>query len=104
MPDKMSKESGTSDPEHIPADQGQREKPPADADKGDLEQAEKSLEAVNNAASTARILFFTFLLLGTYIGIIIGSTTDEQLLRVSPVTLPLLNVQLPIRVFYAFVP
>jgi hypothetical protein len=104
MPDKMSKESGTSDPEHIPADQGQREKPPADADKGDLEQAEKSLEAVNNAASTARILFFTFLLLGTYIGIIIGSTTDEQLLRVSPVTLPLLNVQLPIRVFYAVVP
>src|SRR5439155_1103387 len=33
-----------------------------------------------------------------------GSTTDVQLLKVSPVTLPLLNVQLPIVGFYVFVP
>jgi hypothetical protein len=49
-------------------------------------------------------LYITFLLLGAYIGIIIVSTTDEQLLRISPVTLPLLNVQLPIRGFYILVP
>jgi uncharacterized protein YjbI with pentapeptide repeats len=49
-------------------------------------------------------IYLSFLLLGTYIAIIIGSTTDVQLLKVSPVTLPLLNVQLPIVEFYAVVP
>jgi hypothetical protein len=47
---------------------------------------------------------FTFLFLGTSVGVIISSTTDEQLLWVGAVTLPLLNVQLPIKVFYAIVP
>jgi hypothetical protein len=68
------------------------------------ERAEKALAAANEAAHTVSNLYIIFLLLGTYIGIIIASTTDEQLLRVSPVTLPLLNVQLPIRGFYIFVP
>lgn len=40
----------------------------------------------------------------SYIGITIASTTDEQLLLVSPVTLPLLNVDLPIVDFYVVVP
>ncbi len=34
----------------------------------------------------------------------LASTTDEQLLRDSAVTLPILDVQLPIRGFYTFVP
>src|SRR5215217_5372281 len=104
MPGKISADSGNSDSERIPPEQGQAEKRPADDDQDKLERAEKSLEAVNNAASTVRTLFFTFLLLGTYVGVIIGSTTDEQLLRISPVTLPILNVQLPIKAFYAIVP
>jgi hypothetical protein len=60
--------------------------------------------AVDEAARLARNVYLSFLLLGTYIAIIIGSTTDMQLLKGSPVTLPLLNVQLPIVGFYAMVP
>jgi hypothetical protein len=68
------------------------------------ERAEKALAAVNEAAHTVSNLYITFLLLEIYIGIIIASTNDKQLLRISSVTLPLLNVQLPIRSFYIFVP
>ena len=69
-----------------------------------LARAEKALEAANTAAGMVHNLYITFLLLGTYIGIIIASTTDEQLLRVSSVTLPLLNVALPILGFYIITP
>ena len=69
-----------------------------------LSRAERLLETVNDAARAVRIPFTTFLLLGTYIGVIIASTTDMQLLRISPVTLPLLNVELPILGFYLFTP
>ncbi|MCP4115599.1 MAG: pentapeptide repeat-containing protein [Desulfobacteraceae bacterium] len=73
-------------------------------DKDKTEHAEKSLEAANEAARTVSNLYIPFLLLGTYIGVIIASTTSEQLLRGIPVTLPLLDVQLPIVQFYKFVP
>ena len=43
------------------------------------------------------------MLFDTYIDITIGSTTDKQLLKVSPVTLPILNIQLPIVAFYAVI-
>lgn len=66
--------------------------------------AEKLLESVNGAAQTVSNLHITFLLLATYIGLIIASTTDEQLLCIGPVILPLLNVELPIKGFYAVVP
>ncbi|HHH13407.1 MAG TPA: hypothetical protein ENJ98_04155, partial [Thiolapillus brandeum] len=68
------------------------------------EEAEALLESANDAARQARAFFITFLALSFYIGIIVWSTTDEMLLRVAPVRLPLLNVELPIRGFYAFTP
>jgi hypothetical protein len=68
------------------------------------DRAERLLTAANDAARGVRNVYITFLLLGTYIATIIGSTTDEQLLTISPVTLPILNVQLPILGFYIFVP
>jgi uncharacterized protein YjbI with pentapeptide repeats len=68
------------------------------------ERAERLRGAADEAARLAQNLYLSFLLFGTYIAIIIGSTTDMQLLKVSPVTLPLLNVQLPIVGFYAVVP
>lgn len=74
------------------------------AEKDLFERAEKALEAANTAAGSVRNLYITFLLLGTYVGIIIASTTDEQLLQVSPVTLPLLDVELPIIGFYSVIP
>jgi hypothetical protein len=68
------------------------------------EQAERVRSAADEAARLAQNIYLSFLLLGTYIAVIIGSTTDVQLLKISPVTLPLLNVQLPIVGFYVVVP
>jgi uncharacterized protein YjbI with pentapeptide repeats len=68
------------------------------------EQVEPLLKAANEAAHHVQNVYLTFLLLSTYIAIIIGSTTDEQLLKVSSVTLPLLNVNLPIVAFYVVIP
>ena len=68
------------------------------------ERAERLRGAADEAARLAHNVYLSFLLLGTYIAVIIGSTTDVQLFKVSPVTLPLLNVQLPIVGFYVVVP
>src|SRR5262247_1974291 len=68
------------------------------------ERAERLRGAADEAARLVQNVYLSFLGLGTYIAVIIGSTTDVQLLKVSPVTLPLLNVQLPIVGFYVFVP
>ncbi len=68
---------------------------------GDLEKLQ---QAADEAARNARNVYLTFLLAGLYIAILIGSTTHEQLLRESGVTLPLLGVELPIVVVYAIVP
>ena len=68
------------------------------------ERAERLRGAADEAARLAQNIYLSFLLLGTYIAVIIGSTTDVQLLKVSPVTLPLLNVPLPIVGFYVVVP
>lgn len=70
----------------------------------DRKRASTFREAVNGLAGTVRGQYFTYLLLGTYIGVTIASTTDEQLLRISPVTLPILDIELPIIAFYAVVP
>lgn len=69
-----------------------------------LKQAENLVEAASDGGRHVRNVYVTFLLLCTYIGVIIGSTTHEQLLRVDSVTLPILNVGLPIVGFYLFVP
>src|SRR5262247_99933 len=68
------------------------------------ERAERLRGAADEAARLVQNVYLSFLGLGTYIAVIIGSTTDVQLLKVSPVTLPLLNVQLPIVGFYVVVP
>lgn len=61
-------------------------------------------DAANTASQHARNVYVTFLLFGLYLAIIFGSTTHEQLLRESPVTLPLLNVGLPLVGFYWVAP
>jgi uncharacterized protein YjbI with pentapeptide repeats len=68
------------------------------------ERTERLRGAADETARLTQAVYLSFLALGTYIAIIIGSTTDMQLLKVSPVTLPLLNVQLPIVEFYVIVP
>jgi uncharacterized protein YjbI with pentapeptide repeats len=62
------------------------------------------LKAVNAASGKAFALWITFLSVGTYLAIAIGTTTDLQLLLAGPVKLPLLGVDLPLFAFYGFAP
>jgi uncharacterized protein YjbI with pentapeptide repeats len=65
---------------------------------------EKLLEAANSASQTVAALHVAFLAFVTYLGVIIWGTTHDDLLRISPVKLPILDVELPLTNFYAFVP
>ena len=60
--------------------------------------------AADTAAGSLRGVYLTFLLTAVYIAVVVGSTTDMQLLLVSPVNLPILNVGLPMVSFYTVVP
>ena len=60
--------------------------------------------ATDLSARHAQAGYVTFILYGVYLTITAASTTDEQLLRQSAVTLPLLNVGLPILWFYVVAP
>jgi uncharacterized protein YjbI with pentapeptide repeats len=62
------------------------------------------LKAVNEASGKAFALWITFLTVGTYLAIAIGTTTDLQLLLAGPVKLPLLGVDMPLFAFYGFAP
>ena len=62
------------------------------------------LKAVNEASGKAFALWITFLTVGTYLAIAIGTTTHRQLLLAGPVKLPLLGVDLPLFTFYGFAP
>jgi hypothetical protein len=62
------------------------------------------LKAVNEASGKAFALWITFLTVGTYLAISIGTTTHVQLLLAGPVKLPLLGVDLPLFAFYGFAP
>ncbi len=75
-------------------------------DRGDdlLARLNRLQDAANAASGDARNVYITFLLFGLYLAIIFGSTTHEQLLRESPVTLPLLGVGLPLFGFYWIAP
>lgn len=68
------------------------------------DEIEKLRESADEAAKNCRNVFLTFLLVGLYIAVLLGSTTDEQLLRGSGVVLPLIDVQLPIAGVFAIVP
>jgi hypothetical protein len=62
------------------------------------------LKAVNDASGKAFALWITFLTVGTYLAISIGTTTHVQLLLEGPVKLPLLDVNMPLFDFYEFSP
>lgn len=68
------------------------------------QRLEELRHAADTAARNARNGFVTFILVGVYIAVIIGSTTDEQLLRGSGIILPLIQVGMPIVGVYMFVP
>ena len=62
------------------------------------------LKAVNDASSRCFALWLSFLSVGTYLAIAIGTTTHLQLLVEGPVKLPLLGVDLPLFTFYSAAP
>lgn len=70
----------------------------------ELPKAADMLERVHAEATELRNFTITFLSLLLYVAIIISSTTHEQILRIDPVKLPLLNVDIPIVGFYWFMP
>lgn len=65
---------------------------------------EKLLDAANSASQTVAALHVAFMAFVTYLGVIVWGTTDDDLLRISPVKLPILDVELPLTTFYGFVP
>jgi len=60
------------------------------------------LDSVRSEAAELRTFTITFLSLLMYLGLIAVATDHEQILRVSPVKLPLLDVEIPVLGFYWF--
>ncbi len=60
--------------------------------------------AVNEAAKHVTTRFTTFLFVTAYLAVTVGATTDEDLLRESPLILPLLGVGLPLVPFFLVMP
>jgi hypothetical protein len=79
---------------------------------GPAEGVEKSLkdrledlvQAANTSAIHTNASFLTFMFVLTYVALAIGSTTDEQLLRVSSLTMPLVGIKLPVVGFFVVAP
>lgn len=67
-------------------------------------RAERLLTAADDAARLVRRVYITFLLLCVTVAAIIWSTTDEQLVRGSPLTLPQINIAPRIDAVYRVVP
>jgi uncharacterized protein YjbI with pentapeptide repeats len=65
---------------------------------------DKLQAAADGAAGEVRNLYIAFLSFGLYLAITVGATTDEQLLRESPVRLPIVDVGLPLVAFYWIAP
>jgi len=65
---------------------------------------EKLLEAANSASQTVAALHVAFMAFVVYLGVIVWGTTHKDLLLISPVKLPILDVELPLTTFYGFVP
>jgi uncharacterized protein YjbI with pentapeptide repeats len=75
---------------------------PAIATKADdLEEIKK---AVEDAASVSGGLWLSYLFVLSYVAIAAGAVTHEDLLLIRPVKLPFLNVELPLKAFFALAP
>jgi Protein of unknown function (DUF2934) len=61
-------------------------------------------EAANTSATHVNVSFLTFMFVWTFVALAVSATTDEQLLRVSPLPMPLVGLKLPIVEFYAVAP
>jgi Pentapeptide repeats (8 copies) len=78
--------------------------PASPTNDGSSQHIEQLLESANSASQTVAALHVAFLAFVAYLGVIVWGTTHEDLLRISPVKLPILDVELPLTAFYNFVP
>ncbi len=62
------------------------------------------LQACNLASHEVRSLHITFLLICSYVSVIVWNTTHEQLLRLGPILLPIISVKVSILPFYIIAP
>ena len=60
--------------------------------------------ALNEAAGKASVLWTSFVLFQLYLAIAFGSVTHHDLLLEKPITLPVLNVALPLVGFFVVAP
>ena len=67
----------------------------------DLDEIKKSVE---DAASVSGGLWLSYLFVLSYIAIAAGAVTHEDLLLIRAVKLPFLNVELPLKAFFALAP
>jgi len=77
------------------------DRPAIAAKADDLEEIKKSVE---DAASVSGGLWLSYLFVLSYIAIAAGAVTHEDLLLIRPVKLPFLNVELPLKAFFALAP
>ncbi|WOF73575.1 pentapeptide repeat-containing protein [Parvibaculaceae bacterium PLY_AMNH_Bact1] len=62
------------------------------------------IDAINNTSSYCRTLFFSYLALGATLFILVSGTTHEDLLRETPVKMPLFDIGVPLLTFYVVAP
>jgi uncharacterized protein YjbI with pentapeptide repeats len=65
---------------------------------------EKLLDSANSASQSVAALHIAFIAFAAYLGVIVWGTTHEDMLRISPIKLPILDVEVPLTTFYAFAP
>ena len=74
------------------------------ADEAKSETIEQLLDAANASAAAARSAWLTFIGILAYLLVTITSTTHADLLVNNPVTLPVLQVKVPLLDFFIFAP
>ena len=67
-------------------------------------RADNALSASNEASSQVLALFVAYLSLMVYCAVVVLRTHHEQILRLSPIKLPFVDLELPLREFYLLAP
>jgi len=70
----------------------------------DTVEIDALLKAANDAGAKASVLWVTFIGVGLYLTVAVGTTTHLQLISEGPIKLPSLGVDLPLFTFFEFGP
>jgi Pentapeptide repeats (8 copies) len=78
--------------------------PKPEESKPDTKDVEALAASLNHAAERVQTLWLSFLTFTLYLAIAAGTTTHRMLFREDPLTLPVLNIPLPLIGFYVLAP